>query len=469
MGIYVKLNHYFFLREGVKKVREIIRLINSLVKSEMFESIHSLSIKYLRGFERKIEDLSDIKDLQKILDVIENKYNIREFYKCELRSTMSLFKDNNLDVIKIPISIKVWRKVSQKGHIAIEFITNKHQFNSFFIGKRIWAKKNKKNIIYTIEKLNIERLGPYHTSLIAKINIGQNSFPFENVKEAFYIWRNTPESAYRDIMKFRQQLIRKYKGINIEDLSRQQQKKIKKIKGEMIKPYDLYYFPKKDLDLLTINIVLRLTHLIDEYIKPNVIVERGSYKLQTPEGSPELLFPILYDINLKINKVYKMKIPTKIIMDKDMREGFYEVFTTSSEFIKEMEEKGIRIMDVLNQHIRRKMKEILDLKPDWNGERAKSYKKETFNRAKNFLISLMQDFWILYNIELDIPMIFPGIDGDIDIEWKNERFQLLISIPVKSENLAGLYGSDYAEDEIELDFDISKTNIRLLSWLRRQM
>lgn len=92
---------------------------------------------------------------------------------------------------------------------------------------------------------------------------------------------------------------------------------------------------------------------------------------------------------------------------------------------------------------------------------------EKFKKAKSFLISLIQDFWMLYNLELDLPMIFPGIDGDIDIEWKNKKFQLLISIPEKDDNLAGLYGSDYAEDEIELDFDSTKKNLRLLSWLKR--
>ena len=334
---------------------------------------------------------------------------------------------------------------------------------------KMWAKENKKKLINLIEGLNRERLGRYHTSLIAKINIGQKAFPFENVKEAFYIWRNTPESAYRDIMYFRQQLKRKYQGINIEDLPKQQQKKIIKIRDEMLKPYDLYYIPKKDLDSLTMNIVLKLTHLIDEYLKPKAIIKRGSYILMTPEGSPELLYPLLYDVNLKINKVHKIKIPTKTIMKEDVRKGFLEVFTTRTGYIEEMKKIGVALMELLNQYIEKKMKEILELRPNWNGEDSKTYSEETFNRAKSFLIILMQDFWILYNLELEIPMIFPGIDGDIDIEWKNDIFQLLISIPENKENLAGLYGNDYAEDEIELDFDITKTNTRLLSWLKRQM
>ena len=270
-------------------------------------------------------------------------------------------------------------------------------------------------------------------------------------------------------MQFRQQLKREYRRINLNDFPKQQQKEIIKTREEMLKPYDLYYIPKRDLDTLTMNIVLKLTHLIDEYIKPKVIIERGSYSLKTPEGSSELLYPVLYDINLKINKVYKIKIPTKAIMDEQVKAGFYEVFTTLSEYKREMEERGIKLVEVLNKYLKKKMEEIVNLKVNWNGYGSKPYEKETLIRAKNFLISLIQDFWILYNLEFEIPMIFPGINGDIDIEWKNDKFQLLISIPDDKNELAGLYGNDYGEDEIELDFDINKPNPMLLSWLKRQM
>ncbi len=469
MGIYIKFNHYYFRTKGVNKFNEIQRLMTSLIKSEMFESVHSFTYKYYAGFEKKIEDLSKIRNFQEIFKAIEKRYSKPEFYECKLMSSMNLLKDNNFEIIKIPVSIKLWRRVQEKGHIAIEFDNNKYQFNSFFIGKKIWAKKNKQNLINILNELNKDRLGPYHTDLIAKINIGQNAFPFENVKEAFFIWRNTPESAYKDIMQFRQQLKRQYRIIKLEDFPKKQQKEIIKIRKEMLKPYDLYYIPKRDLDILTINIVLKLTRLIDDYIEPKVIIEKGSYSLKTPEESSELLYPILYDINLKINKVYRKKIPTKTIMNKNLKKGFYEVFTTTSEYIKEMEERGFKLVEALKKYIKKKRDEILKLRFNWDGEGSKAYNSETLKRLKSFLISLIQDFWILYNLELDIPMIFPGIHGDIDIEWKNDKFQLLISIPENKENLAGLYGSDYAEDEIEIDFDINKTNSRLLSWLKRQM
>ncbi len=94
---------------------------------------------------------------------------------------------------------------------------------------------------------------------------------------------------------------------------------------------------------------------------------------------------------------------------------------------------------------------------------------ESLERAKNFIISLKKDFLRLYNLELESPMIFPGIKGDVDLEWKNDKFQLLISIPEDKNELAGLYGNNYGENEIELDFYINKQNSKLLSWLKRQI
>ncbi|KKN41900.1 hypothetical protein LCGC14_0718650 [marine sediment metagenome] len=473
MGIYIKFNHYFFRRENANQFNETKKLINSLIKSEIFEPIHSLVCNFYTGIEKGSKKFPNLNNFQEIFSEIEERYSIPKFYKFQLKSSMNLFKNDDYEIDEIPITIKIWRKIlgkgSLKGNIAIEFVHKEDLFNTYFIGNKIWAKKNKKKLIHTIEKLNIARLGRYHTDSIAKINIGQKAFPFENVKECFYIWRNTPEAAYKDIMHFRQQIIKQYRKINLSNLSKEQQKDIIKVREEMIEPYDQYYIPIRDLDRLTMNIVLRLTRLIDDYIKPKVIIERGSYSLMTPVGSSELLHSVLYDINLKINKVFEKKIPTKITMNRDVRKGFYEVFRTFSEYEEEDKEKRIKLVEVLSKYIKKKVEEILKLKDNWDGEGSKAYNQETLTRSKNFLISLVESFWIIYQLELDIPMIFPGINGDIDLEWKNNKFQLLISIPEDKNELAGLYGNNYGEDEIKLDFDINILNPMLISWLKRQM
>jgi len=118
---------------------------------------------------------------------------------------------------------------------------------------------------------------------------------------------------------------------------------------------------------------------------------------------------------------------------------------------------------------RENINNILELK--FNKEGFKSYNIETLEKVKSFLISLIKNLRIHHNLEIDLPMIFPNTNGDIrdiDIEWKNDNFQLLISIPENKE-LAGLYGNNYAEDEIEFDFDITKINVKLLLWLKKQL
>lgn len=125
--------------------------------------------------------------------------------------------------------------------------------------------------------------------------------------------------------------------------------------------------------------------------------------------------------------------------------------------------------DILSKYNTKRNKEMLDLK--FNEEYFKSYNTETLERIKSFLISLIKDLRIHHNLELDIPMIFPSIEGDIrdiDIEWKNDKFQLLITIP-ESLELAGMYGNNYAEDEIQFAFDITKPNVKLLLWLKKQI
>ncbi len=137
---------------------------------------------------------------------------------------------------------------------------------------------------------------------------------------------------------------------------------------------------------------------------------------------------------------------------------------------KDLESKKEALLLELCNYISKKETEILGLKDNWDGNNAKKYELETFRRATAFLKSLVEDFWLLFNYKLESPLILPGINGEIDIEWKNDKFQLLISIPEDESELAGLYGSDYEDDEIEHDFlNYGDVNIRLLAWLKRQI
>lgn len=94
-------------------------------------------------------------------------------------------------------------------------------------------------------------------------------------------------------------------------------------------------------------------------------------------------------------------------------------------------------------------------------------KKVKLKKVKLFLVKLFEDLLRLYNIKPEFPMIFSGIDGDVDLEWKNDNFQLLLSIP-EGDELAGLYGNNYGDDEIKIDFDVKTPNLELYEWIKRQ-
>ena len=215
-------------------------------------------------------------------------------------------------------------------------------------------------------------------------------------------------------------------------------------------------------------VVLKHTYIIDDFIRREAVVEGGSYALQTPHGSLDTLYPLFYKMHEKINKVYEKKIPTKSIINKQMVDGFLEVFKGKTVYNEQLEKKKKEMLKKIKNQINIKIIDIALLEDDWDGYGYKAYLMKTLKKAKYFLLSLREYFWALYQQELRLPLIYPGINGDIDIEWKNNKFQLLISIP-ESEELAGLYGNDYGDDEIKIDFDINTPNLGLLAWLKRQL
>ncbi len=470
MGIYILLNRYYFqTRRGrYKHFKERRRIIESLINSEMFEGFNSPICFFLKGIkviQKKIEENISFKDA---LRKIKINYNEEGFDFFEFKSNVYLYQNENLDLLEIPVKIKVRKERNQQGHIIIEFDSNDYDFNEFFLGSEKNAILNKNKIIDLIKSLNQTALGTV-THLFRKVNIGKDAFPFENVKNAFFIWRNKDVDAFRDVMMFREQIRKEIKKIDLKKLNLRERNRIQKIINDMFKPYDLFYVPRITLDKLTMNLVLKHTHLIDEYFQTKAIVEQNSYSLQTPSGSTELLFPILYDMNLKINQVYDLKIPKKSDMDEQMREGLFEVFKDKEEYFLNLEKRKRDLLSKFDKYYLKKLSQILNLDQYWDESNLKKYKKKTLEKAKQFLRSLLENFLLLYNLELDLPRIFPGINGDIDIEWKNDKFQLLISIPEKENELAGLYGDNFRKDVIKFDFNASEPNLRLLAWLKRQI
>lgn len=122
---------------------------------------------------------------------------------------------------------------------------------------------------------------------------------------------------------------------------------------------------------------------------------------------------------------------------------------------------------ILKDDLEKKEKEIIE---------KISKKFERFNmsdsmilKAYNFMKMLSINFYKIYNFEFSLPHITLNDSiNEIDLEWNNKDFQLLISIP-RFDDLSGLYGDNYDKDSIEMDFDEKLINIDLIMWLKRNI
>ena len=128
-------------------------------------------------------------------------------------------------------------------------------------------------------------------------------------------------------------------------------------------------------------------------------------------------------------------------------------------------------LDALNAELSIAKSSLLSLIDGWAGNGSVSYKMETFKKVKYFLIYLFADFWYITKKNLAIPTIYPGTDGDIDIEWDTDNLSILISVPEIPSEKIGVFGKNPTTNQsILLDFDISDTEKidEFLIWLKEQ-
>lgn len=132
-------------------------------------------------------------------------------------------------------------------------------------------------------------------------------------------------------------------------------------------------------------------------------------------------------------------------------------------------EKKNRIYDELLSSYSERIKEILNLNMNWDGYDSKGYKKHTITNTILFLSKLYDKFQLKYKTYLPRPYLFPGDEGSLNIEWKNDNFDLLITIPEEITELAGLYGINSMKNEVKYNFKIFKIKKELLSWLKESI
>ncbi len=110
---------------------------------------------------------------------------------------------------------------------------------------------------------------------------------------------------------------------------------------------------------------------------------------------------------------------------------------------------------------------ILDLEENWDDEGASRYSPVTWQRATEFLKKQAVTTWEVHGTMIPVPRILPGPDGHIDLHWKTDAFELLISIPPREGDPASFYGDDYGKLSIEGTLRPETINNGLLSWLSK--
>lgn len=100
-----------------------------------------------------------------------------------------------------------------------------------------------------------------------------------------------------------------------------------------------------------------------------------------------------------------------------------------------------------------KSKYILELEDDWDDEGSIGYKKETWIKSIKFIVSYAIWFKDNYNKIIEVPKIYHGPEGSIDISWENLKYRLLVNIPDGIEEPAMFYSDDYKMESIKGTFN----------------
>lgn len=72
---------------------------------------------------------------------------------------------------------------------------------------------------------------------------------------------------------------------------------------------------------------------------------------------------------------------------------------------------------------------ICDFPDDWDDEGAPVISEATWDRAVGWLSDHSLDLWTDHHIVADAPIMSAGPDGSVDVHWKDDRRQLLVTVP----------------------------------------
>jgi hypothetical protein len=125
------------------------------------------------------------------------------------------------------------------------------------------------------------------------------------------------------------------------------------------------------------------------------------------------------------------------------------------------------IVDVEEDSIKKAIEDakwISELDDDWDDEGSLGYTKELLEKVEMLLTSWKDKSWSDYRRTFPLPDIQPGPDGSIDLHWKKETYELLLSIP-NNEQPVHFYGDDYSENVMKGSFSQGAEMPNFLFWL----
>ena len=118
----------------------------------------------------------------------------------------------------------------------------------------------------------------------------------------------------------------------------------------------------------------------------------------------------------------------------------------------------------LEEHITTSQPGIIGLEDDWDGEGARRYRQNAWDRSMLFLRRFLRTLW-MKECFLPFPNILPGPEGSIDLNWDLDNVSLLINIPDEKTEPVSFYGEHNSKKEIEGSIEIELVDSLLIPWM----
>ncbi|HMF32841.1 MAG TPA: hypothetical protein VKK79_15560 [Candidatus Lokiarchaeia archaeon] len=120
----------------------------------------------------------------------------------------------------------------------------------------------------------------------------------------------------------------------------------------------------------------------------------------------------------------------------------------------------------LEQQLQEARDNLLSLEYNWDDRGAKKIEEATFQRMVEFLFDLLENIQ-QEGIKWELPEIYPGTKGEVLVQWKTDRFQLVIVIPEDTLEPAIYYATDYDKNEDEGTASNERLNSLYINWARQ--